>query len=335
MKKVWAGGGLLWAVVCSTPALADPATGVWDSECRCFRGVTWGPETWFDGSYRPDGWTFTQSLDFWPVVRGATGQPLILWAHPGNGFKEIEVTRNRALPSLYNKLIIEARRAGFAVGSLDYRHPVQNDDIVPAPHLDVGRAVQSVRAMSVELGIDPRNIFLVGVSQGSLGVWQALQEDLMVPGADGPAGQSSRVNAAYAYNAQVTYRGQETADRFLVPDDRPAYVAQWLVDHPQDALFGSALASVVPDSVPVMLKYEAPYFHRLVSRQELSNHHPDFGLALCEAYAQQGIAERCSVLDQVPKDQDLIGAIPFFLSHFVGTPPRPGLPGTTAPTGAR
>lgn len=331
MKKPWVVVCLLWASLCSMPARAEPATGTWDSECRCFRGVTWGPETWLDASYRPDGWTFTQSLDFWPVRRGATGQPLIVWAHPGNGFKEIDVSRRRDVPSLYNKLIVPARAAGFAVASIDYRHPVQNQDLSPVPHDDIGRAVQSLRAMADDLGIDRRNIFLIGSSQGSLGIWQALQPDLALPGAEGPAGQSSAVNAAYAYNAQVSFRGQENADRFVMPEEREAYVAQWLADHPQDAQFGSALASVNPGSVPVMVKYERAYYHRLVHSFELTNHHPDYGLALCEAYAQQGIAERCSTQERVPKDQDLVGAVPFFLRHLVGPPPLPGLPNLQGP----
>ena len=326
MKKALAGLCLLWACWLSTLAHADPASGVWDTECRCFRGVTWGSETWFDASYRPDGWTFTQSLDFWPVYRGATHQPLIIWAHPGNGFKEIGVTRNRETPTLYNKLIVRARAAGFAVASIDYRHPVQNDDLTPVPHDDIGRAVQSLRAMAGDLGIDPQNMFLIGSSQGTLGIWQALQPDLMVPGAEGPAGQSSAVNAAYAYNAQATFRGQENADRFIVPAERDLYQALWLAEHPQDAQFGSALASVTPASVPIMLKYERAYFNRLVHIFEMSNHHPDYGLALCEAYALQGIAERCSTEERVPKEQDLLGAIPFFLNHLVGPPPPPGLP---------
>jgi hypothetical protein len=44
--------------------------------------------------------------------------------------------------------------------------------------------------------------------------------------------------------------------------------------------------------------------------------HPDFGLALCAAYATAGIPGRCQSFELVPKDQDYAGAFPFFLANM-------------------
>jgi acetyl esterase/lipase len=323
MMGLRAAGILLLACFVVSGVEAKPGTGVWKSDCKCFRDVIWGSEVWVDKTYPPGRQNFQQSLDFWPVRHGATKQPLIIWAHPGGGTKYIVVQSDPKKPTLYDRIIVPARANGFAVASLEYRHPVHNDDIVPAPHVDIGLAVQSIRAMADSLGIDPNNIFLMGGSQGNLVVWQGVQPDMQQPGADGPAGRSSLVNAVYGYNAQATYRGQEIADMFLVPEDRQPFVDDWMVKHPQDPLFGSAIDSVTPAAPPLIVKYERAYFHRLVRWDELTVHHPDYGLAICEAYAAAGIPDRCQTFELVPKDQDYAGAYPFFLSHMAGSAGAP------------
>jgi acetyl esterase/lipase len=297
---------------------ARPATGVWKDDCKCYRSVVWGPELWVDTTYRVPHQNFQQNLDFWPLQRHATNQPLIIWAHPGGGTKFIPVQSDPENPTLYDKIIVPARANGFAVASLEYRHPVHNDYIVPAPHVDIGLAVQSIRAMADSLGIDPNNIFLMGGSQGTLVVWQGMQPDMKQPGADGPAGQSSLVNAVYGYDAQATYQGTEVADMFLVPWDRQSFLDNWLIEHPQDPLFGSAVSSVTSAAPPLIVKYERAYFNRLVTTDELTVHHPDFGLALCAAYVTAGIPDKCQSFELVPKDEDYAGAYPFFLSYMVG-----------------
>lgn len=303
-----------------TGAQARPTSGVWKSDCQCFRGVDWGSVSWIDRTYPIGRQKFRQDFDFWPAAKKAKNQPLIIWLHAGGGTKYIPVTSNPADPTLYDRIIVPARAAGYAVASLEYRHPVHNDDIVPTPHIDVGLAVQSIRDQSASLGIDRDNIFLMGGSQGTLVVWQGLQPDMKQPGAPGPAGQSSAVNAVYAYNAQATFRGQRIADLFLVPEDRQPFVDDWLNKHPQDALFGSSVDSVTAAAPPLMLKYERRYFGRLVLWDELSVHHPDFGLAVCAAYAAAGIPERCQSFEQVPKLQDYEDAIAFFNLHRVTAP---------------
>ena len=312
---------VLAALAMASPmaAMAQPDDGAtvlantWQPECSCFRRLVWGPETWFDASYPA---TFQQDFDFWPVTRGATNQPLVIWAHPGGGVKHIKPESNPDEPTLYDRIILPAKAAGFAVASLEYRHPVHNDNIVPVPHNDIGLAVQSLRNMAPELGIDPNNIFLVGGSQGTLVVWQAQQPDLQVPGAVGAAGQSSLVNAVYAYNAQATYRGRENARWFLVPEDRESYVTDWKTKHPQDDLFGSAAGSVHRRSPPLVVKHELPYYRRQVTEAEAIPHHPDAGLKLCEAYRKAGIGKRCQNFDNIPKADDYKGYIEFFISHL-------------------
>ncbi|TDM08717.1 MAG: hypothetical protein C4K60_04770 [Ideonella sp. MAG2] len=285
----------------------------WQPECQCYRRILWGPETWFDATYPA---TFVQDFDFWPVSRTATNQPLIIWTHPGGGVKHIPAESNPADPTLYDRIIVPARAAGFAVASIEYRHPVHNDDIVPPPHWDIGLAVQSLRNMAADLGIDPNNVFLIGGSQGTLNIWQAQQADMQVPGATGAAGQSSLVNAVYAYNGQATYRGKENATWFLVPEDRKEFVVDWRRQHPQDALFGSAASSVHRNSPPAMLKYEFPFYRRLVTFEEAVKHHPDAGLKLCDAYKKAGIPKRCQTFDNIPKEDDYKGFVEFFQKYL-------------------
>lgn len=326
MKKFWT--ALLTVLCLQAPAAQAQSTQsieeYWRPDCSCYRRIDWGPETWFDATYPA---TFKQDFDFWPVSRGATNQPLVIWTHPGGGVKHIPVQSDPSNPTLYDKIILPAKAAGFAVASIEYRHPVHNDDIVPPPHWDIGLAVQSLRNMAGELGIDPNNIFLIGGSQGTLNVWQAQQVDLKTAGASGAAGQSSLVNAVYAYNAQATYIGTENAKWFLVPEDRKAYLRDWRRQHPQHTLFGSAASSVHPNSPPAMLKYEFPYYHRLVTYAEAIKHHPDAGLKICDAYRKARIAHRCQSFDNVPKQDDYKGFTDFFLSHMK----PPSRPGASAP----
>lgn len=315
MKKLWT---VLLTVLClqAPGAQAQSTQSIeehWRPDCSCYRRIDWGTESWFDPTY-PD--TFKQDFDFWPVSRGATKQPLVIWTHPGGGVKHIPVESDPNNPTLYDKIILPAKAAGFAVASIEYRHPVHNDYLVPPPHWDIGLAVQSLRNMADELGIDPNNIFLIGGSQGTLNVWQAQQTDLKLEGAQGAAGQSSLVNAVYAYNAQATYRETENAKWFLVPEDRKAYIKDFRKDHPQYANFGSAAGSVHRLSPPAMLKFEAPFFRRLVTRGEAKTHHPDAGLKICEAYQKARIGALCQAIDNVPKSEDYKGFTDFFRSHM-------------------
>lgn len=245
-----------------------------------------------------------QSFDFYPakVAAGARGAPLVIWAHP-NGM-------SKALPAssdLFKALVPPAMAAGFAFASVEYRHPVANENATSdglVPHRDLGLALQFIRTNASALGIDPANVFFVGQSRGSLALWTALQDDMADPGsADAVERQSTRVNAVFAVNAQTTYDGSEFAAMFIVPRDRPTFIQDFNGKHPRHAQFGSAIRSVNAGrqaDPPVMLRYDGMPVPRFLTIEEMeqvdSLHYPNFGVALCAAYAiADRHAKRCDV----------------------------------------
>jgi len=263
--------------------------------------LCYGAQTWPEPTL--GGRTLQQQFDFYRSP-STEATPLIVWAHP-NGM-------SKALADgtpMYQALVVPALRAGFSFASVEFRHPVSNDDLANGdgdprvPHYDLAYALQFIRANAQALNIDKRNVFLVGQSRGTLAVWTALQDDMRDPdSADPVARQSTRVNAVYAVNAQTTYSGAEFAQRFLIPADRAKFTAAFNLQHPKHAHFGSAIGSVDaglrPDP-PVRLIYDSPVVGRLLSLREMSErdpiHYPDFGPALCRAYLDAfGNSARCT-----------------------------------------
>lgn len=300
---------VMLAVVAGTSlSAAAGGLGKMHDDCLCYRDVRYGGAEWFDESI---GKTLTQDYDFWPAFPGAVNQPLIVYAHPGRVSKTIKVNTDPEQSKIYDKVIVPARAAGYAVASIEYRHPVENEDIDPLPDNDIPQAIQALRAKAGELGIDPNNVFLMGSSRGTLVVWAGVQPEGMQPGKKNKS-QSTRVNAVYAYNAQASYRGQEVADLFIYPAQRELFVADYRSKHPKEAQFGSALADITADDPPMRLNYEGAFYRTWVPARQITVHHPDFGLALCAAYATAGIGTRCEARDQVPSELAYDGFIAFF-----------------------
>lgn len=263
--------------------------------------VCYGPAAWREPTL--GGKVLLQSFDFYPAVRARPqGAPLIVWAHPNGSTKALPESS-----ALFKALVAPALASGFAFASVEYRHPVVN---APAsahrtvPHRDLALAVQFMRANAGALGVDPANVFFVGQSRGSLALWTALQDDMADPDSpDVVARQSTRVNAVFAVNAQTTYDGSEFAELFIVPRDRPTFVHEFNRRHPHHAEFGSAIRSVVTgrqSTPPVMLRYDGMPVPRLLTLEDLAVvdalHYPNFGPALCTAYAlADRHAHRCRI----------------------------------------
>jgi len=231
---------------------------------------------------------------------------------------------------------VPALRAGYSFASIEFRHPVTNENLPNSatdpgvPHYDVARALQFIRANADALGIDKRNVFLVGQSRGTLTLWTALQDDMARPKSNDPvARESTRVNAVYGFQAQTTYDGTEFANLFIVKEDRPAFIADFDAEHPHYAQFGSAIRSVsagVDPDPPVRLIYDGPVVPRRVSYAEIETlnpiHYPNYGPALCQAYVVAfGNSARCTYdADTRYKDDPIAafaGYIDFFNQHRV------------------
>jgi len=295
-------GAVLTLALGLTAAQPLQAAGSWHDDCQCYRNIDWGPETWFSVDI---GKVLKQDLDFFPATPDPQGpRPLIIYAHAATATKYISVDRG----SLYPVLVQQARANGFSVASIEYRHPVKEDYIEPAPHDDIAEATRWLRAHAGVLGIDTRNVFYLGHSRGTLALWTALhyRKDPQV-----------HVNAVYGYNAQASYRGREVADLFLVPEDRESFVATYETRHPQHPLFGSALADSSQDMPGVLLRYEKPFFRRLVPSEEFTEHHPDFGLALCVQPLVRSPSATCTAVDNTSIEHAYDGFIEFFQQYLV------------------
>lgn len=302
----------------------------------CYGTAAWREQT-LGGTWQQ------QRLDFYraPGVGGGTLAPLIVWAHPNGSSKSI-VPGSAA----DNVLLQPALAAGFSFASIEFRHPVANANEADSPtnpgvpHYDLARALQFLRANAAALGIDRRNVFVVGGSRGTLSLWTVLQNDMAIPTSPDPvARQSTRANAAFAYNAQTTYDGREFADLFLVEADRPAFKAAWQTQHPKYAQYGSSIQSASADDPPVMLRYDQSFIGRLVTQAELASvdyvHYPDYGLAMCAAYRMVGIGARCTV-EAGPQFDGMAGYsgyVDFFRRHLRGRekPVLPADPASASP----
>ena len=317
VRVVAACAALLWAsaaMACEPVALPAGASGP---------DLCYGREVWRDATIGPT--QAHQRFDFYRAAR-TTPAPLIIWAHPNGMSKTLP-----ASSTLYQALVPPALQAGFSFASIEFRHPMVNENVANSatdpgvPHNDIARAIQFIRANADALGIDTRNIFLVGQSRGTLGVWTALQNDMAKPGSNSVVlRQSTRVNAVYAVNAQTSYDGQEFADLFLIPADRAAFVADFESKHPKHAQFGSAIRSVTAGTQadpPVKLIYDAPVINRQVSLLELSQydalHYPNFGPALCNAYLRAfGNTSRCSYTADARFENDPLAAYAGYVAFF-------------------
>jgi len=301
---------------CTPSALPNGAQGM----DLCYGTAAWREPTL-------NGIWLQQRFDFYrvPGASGTAPVPVVVWAHPNGGSKSIA----QGSPA-WNALVKPALDAGFSFASIEFRHPVVNEIEADSPtnpgvpHYDIARALQFIRANAYALGIDRRNVFVVGGSRGTLSLWTVLQDDMAIPNSPDPvARQSTRANAAFAFNAQTSYDGNETADLFLVEQDRAAYKAAWRQKHPKYAQFGSSVSSASANDPPVFLRYDQTFVGRLVTLQELlamdEVHYPDFGLALCAAYDLKGIGDRCHAEGGPQHDgmpQSYAGYIDFFRRHL-------------------
>jgi hypothetical protein len=305
----------------AAPATCADLSTVDSSPQAVVRGLCYGSEVWHEPTV---GKELRQTLDFWPAGgRPGAPAPLIVWAHP-NGMTNF-IADGPDSP-LYRDLVQPALRDGYAFASIEFRHPVVNEAIEPAPHLDVAQAVQFLRAQAPRLDIDPHNVFIVAQSRGSLGLWTALQDDMAVPDhADPVRRQSTRVRAVFAYQPQATYDGLEFADLFVADAHQDRVKAWWRQMHPQYASFGSAIGSVDAGDPPVLLRYaDAPRAQRLTYADFSEGvdvlHYADGGAVLCDAYRQSGVALRCEVMFGVPRERAFDGYTAYFTQHLAARP---------------
>jgi len=281
--------------------------------------LCWGDQTWFSKGKHPV--VREQIFDFYPSGRGPMA-PLIVYFHPDGTTNHISPGSGADI-----RLLQPALQAGYAFASVEFRHPVDDDEYLNAPddprvpHWDAARATQFIRANAKALGIDMRRVFFVGHSRGSLSIWTALQPDMADPDSPDPvARESTRVLALVEYQGQTTYRDREFAKLFIVKRDRASLEETYETDHPKWEQFGSAIDSVDATSPPISLRYRDEYPGHAITLDKLQSkysqdHYPGQGPKLCEAYERAQAAAGCVVYMNVPTDHAFDGYLDFFAAH--------------------
>jgi hypothetical protein len=196
-------------------------------------GVCYGDgAVWYDPS-APGGPAYlTERASLWTNADPAhdapgTARPVIIWSHPGGLTEKFPFKASTnpadnpyANTTEFQSVLVPAMQAGYALVSIEFRHPVSSyyDASMPPGNTDVRDAVQYVRANAALLHIDPNNMFLVGQSRGSLNMLWGIHDDASDPGDPRPwRAASSKVNAIWDYQAQTCYDEDPVESTFLLP----------------------------------------------------------------------------------------------------------------------
>lgn len=136
-------------------------------------------------------------LDYW-AAESEGPAPLVVFIH-GGGFRGGD---KAAVPT---PLLRGCLDRGIAVASISYR--LSQHAPFPAPMEDGARAIQFLRSVADDWGIDPDRIAASGGSAGAgISLWVAFHDDLADPDADDPvARESSRLACVAVRGAQTTY----------------------------------------------------------------------------------------------------------------------------------
>lgn len=147
-------------------------------------------------------------LDFWQAKADGPA-PVVIYIH-GGGFVAGDKTMVRQ-----GRLIRQCLDAGVSLVAINYRFLAPN---VPLQDIlrDCARAVQFVRAKSVELRIDKTRIAGFGSSAGAgSSLWLAFHDDMADPqNADPVLRESTRLTCAAVFDTQFTYDLPQWANRF-------------------------------------------------------------------------------------------------------------------------
>ena len=132
-------------------------------------------------------------LNFWKIESDKP-TPVLVHIHGGGwlGGRKVESIRGNALKAKYSQCSINYRLAGT--------------DILPAPVMDAGRAIQFLRTKATEWNIDTDRIVCQGGSAGAASsLWLAFHADLADPkSADPVLRESSRIAGAIGIAGQTT-----------------------------------------------------------------------------------------------------------------------------------
>jgi acetyl esterase/lipase len=270
------------------------------------------PSVLLDVAYGSDA---RNVLDFWRADR-PDPTPLAVFIH-GGGF--IGGAKENILPARRDSLL----SAGISVASINYR--LATTAPMPAQQHDAARAIQFLRSMAGEWGLDGSQVCAWGTSGGgALSMWLGTHDDLADPSAADPvARESTRLTCIAPIEAQSTF------DR----DWMQTWIGGNLHMHPSFPLwFGvedydaletpavlavieevSALEHVTPGDSPAYMVYYQPNV-RLPddANPRDGGHHPAFGVKLKEALDAVGV-EAIVVIQGRATSPDPYGSVVGFM----------------------
>lgn len=279
-----------------------------------WRDVPWGRRSWDE----PGVGVLRQTFDI-DKPAGADpvgGRSAIIYLHANGGDKT--VAPGGTVDTLVKQPWLTD--GGIFIAG-EFMHPVTNISAGPS-HDDVGRLVQTVRALAPALGINPNRIYALCRSRGNLGFYQTVAPDLASQTAPTYAGRlSSRFNGLLCINPQVTYSVNGFCQQFIEPADHAAVLAE-NPDNPfwQDAIDLIPTANVLPNVAMIM---EGTYFGGLISKATLDAwdaingnspvHFPDAARVTAAAYAARGMAGKIAHYDaETDNNEQYADAIKFF-----------------------
>lgn len=262
----------------------------------------------------PYGDHANQVLDFWKAeVDGLA--PLVIYIH-GGGFKGGSHDR------VQGNTVQQYLDAGIHHASVEYR--LKKHARLPAAHEDVVRALQFIRSMAEEWGIDKNRIAAYGGSAGAqLAAYLAWGDDFADPeSADPIARESSRLTA-------VAPRGcQSTMDMDWWVDNIPGYKRAWHDKEEPDtghseveirAIINeiSVINHISPDDPPTFMSYgmkpDDPIPGDSKKARGWSIHHVNFGIAMEDRLRREGVEVFLQYPGvQLPFDSD----VAFLIHHL-------------------
>lgn len=250
-------------------------------------------------------------LDVYLVGSPSDPAPALIYFH-GGGY----LAGDKSAIKNYG-MFQECLQVGISIISCNYRFI--SADPFPAPMQDGTRAIQFVRSMAAEWGIDPNRIASSGQSAGGhIALWNALKGEQAQPDSPDPvARQSSAVAAFIGYATQASkdqrfYEGIYDGPH-IQPNLKLFYGLSSIDElyHPDVlrlAEEASAIHHMSPAAPPALMTYEYPLdpVHPHIPADAPVGeviHHPMHGYVLGQKYKQLGI--------------------PYVLRHS-GDPLRPG-----------
>lgn len=252
-----------------------------------------------EGTPPPDGW------------------PIMFYYHPNGLSKFI-----KAGSFIDLKVVQPCLKAGIAVVSVEFRHPVTNKAVLGDAYLeaynDPGLAIQAAKSLHVALNLDINRIGIVAKSRGSLALFANLLPDLANSSAITYAGTlSSRATHVWINKGQSIHQTEPAAQLFVVPEDYDQFIDAM---PPNDPLLLNQIDLVqTPDaSVPklhLVSQYEY-YVDKQPAAIVLDNplHYPDMMRVLAEAYRTTEFAPLVSESTNIRDSAAFTGLTTWFLT---------------------